>query len=109
VHGTAGAHLLAANPGRFIAFEWIVFAGDNKRGHSAPPYAPPEIRLPSRLPTWVEIGFQPTKDGATHVHFRHYGFADGELWGQSQAWFTQAWSGVLSQMRTTCLDMKRQS
>jgi hypothetical protein len=101
VHGTAGAHLLAADPGRFLAFEWVVFAGDDTKGQNAPPYAPPAMRLPDPLPTWVEIALTPAGAG-THVEFRHYGFGEGELWGRSHAWFSRAWSGVLSQMRDVC-------
>lgn len=101
VHGTAGAHLLAAEPGRFLAFEWVVFAGDDTKGQNAPPYAPAAMRLPDPLPTWVEIGLTPAGTG-THVEFRHYGFGEGELWGRSHAWFSRAWAGVLSQMRMAC-------
>ncbi len=101
VHGTAGAHVLARDPGHFFAFEWIVFAGDDKKGENAPPYAPETLRRPAHLPTWVEINFTPNASG-THVEFRHFGFADGELWQRSQAWFTRAWGGVLSQMKAHC-------
>jgi uncharacterized protein YndB with AHSA1/START domain len=101
VHGTAGAHLLAAEPGRFLAFEWVTFAGDETKGENAPPYAPPAMRLPDPLPTWVEIALTPAGAG-THVEFRHYGFGDGPLWGRSHAWFVRAWAGVLEQMRAVC-------
>ena len=101
VHGTAGAHLLAADPGRFVAFEWITFAGADNKGDHAPPFAPPAMRLPEPLPTWVEIALTPTGAG-THVEFRHYGFGEGELWGRSHAWFSRAWAGVLDQMRAVC-------
>jgi hypothetical protein len=101
VHGTAGAHLLAAEPGKFIAFEWIVFAGDQSKGDNAPPFAEPALRLTDPLPTWVEIEFTPAGTGS-HVEFRHYGFGEGELWGRSHAWFGRAWSGVLTQMQQAC-------
>jgi uncharacterized protein YndB with AHSA1/START domain len=101
VHGTAGAHLLAAEPDRFVAFEWVVFAGDDTKGEHAPPPAPPAMRLPDPLPTWVEIRLTPAGAG-THVAFRHYGFGEGELWGRSHAWFTRAWAGVLTQMQALC-------
>ncbi len=101
VHGTAGAHLLAADPGRFVAFEWVVFAGADNKGQHAPPFAPPAMRLPDPLPTWVEIALTPAGIG-THVEFRHYGFGEGELWGRSHVWFTHAWAGVLAQMRAVC-------
>lgn len=100
-HGTAGAHLLAAEPGRFVAFEWVVFAGDESKGVNAPPYAAPAQRLPDPLPTWVEIALTPAGSG-THVEFRHYGFGEGELWGRSHAWFARAWEGVLRQMAAVC-------
>jgi hypothetical protein len=101
VHGTAGAHLLAADPGKFVAFEWIAFAGDDTKGSNAPPYADPATRLPDPLPTWVEIEFRPSGQG-THVRFRHYGFGDGALWGRSFAWFSGAWSGVIEAMKAAC-------
>lgn len=107
VHGTTGSRLLAAEPGKFIAFEWVVFAGDDKRGRNAPPFAAPDVRLPGRLPTWVEIQFQPDSRG-TQVKFRHYGFAGGELWGRSHEWFGKAWAGVLSQMGRACMDIRRE-
>lgn len=100
-HGTAGAHVLAAEPGRFYAFEWVVFAGDALKGNNAPPYADESLRRPDPLPTWVELTFTPTSEG-THIAFRHYGFGEGALYAQSQAWFTRAWSGVLTQMRAAC-------
>ena len=101
VHGTAGAHLLAAEPDRFVAFEWVVFAGDADKGDNAPPHAPPAQRLPDPLPTWVELILTPAATG-THVEFRHYGFGEGELWGRSHAWFARAWSGVLRRMEAAC-------
>lgn len=101
VHGTRGAHLLAAEPGRFLAFEWVVFAGDDLRGTNAPPYADEATRLPSPLPTWVELTFTPAHAG-THVAFRHYGFGAGALYERSRAWFERAWGGVLQQMVRHC-------
>ena len=100
-HGTAGAQVLAAEPDRFFAFEWIAFAGDEHKGAQAPPYATPTLRNPQPLPTWVELVFKPAPSG-TRVLFRHYGFGEGELYARSQAWFTRAWSGVLQQMKRVC-------
>ncbi len=100
-HGTKGARVLASVPGRFLAFEWITFAGDASLGRNAPPLAPPEVRNESPLPTWVEMDFLPAGDG-TRVAFRHYGFRDGELWTASQAWFARAWQGVLDQLAAEC-------
>jgi uncharacterized protein YndB with AHSA1/START domain len=103
VHGTKGARVLARDPGRFLAFEWVVFAGDDKKGNNAPPYAPETMRSPSPLPTWVELAFTPGGGGSgTHVEFRHFGFGDTPLWKQSQAWFTRAWTGVLARMKAHC-------
>jgi hypothetical protein len=79
----------------------VVFAGDERKGDNAPPYAPPALRLPRVLPTWVELGFAPTASG-THVAFRHYGFGEGPLWERSRAWFTRAWGGVLDRMKQVC-------
>jgi uncharacterized protein YndB with AHSA1/START domain len=101
-HGTKGARILAASPGRFIAFEWITFAGDASLGRNAPPIAPPQIRNESPLPTWVEIDLVPAADAGTRVAFRHYGFREGELWSLSQAWFTRAWQRVLDGLASAC-------
>jgi hypothetical protein len=101
-HGTKGARILALAPGRFLAFEWITFAGDASLGANAPPVAKPELRNESPLPTWVEIDFLPADAGATRVVFRHYGFRDGELWSASQAWFARAWQRVLDGFAETC-------
>ena len=100
-HGTNGARILASVPGRFLAFEWITFAGDASLGPNGPPLAAPHIRNELPLPTWVEIDFLPSEQG-TRVAFRHYGFRDGELWSASQTWFTRAWQGVLDQLAGEC-------
>lgn len=100
-HGTSGAHVLMRDPPRLFVFEWIVFAGDDTKGDSAPPYANEKLRRPAHLPTWVEIRFKPNGIG-THVDFRHYGFGATPLWKKSQAWFTRAWGGVLQSMKATC-------
>jgi hypothetical protein len=101
VHGTKGARILARDPGRFLAFEWVVFAGNREKGRNAPPYAEERLRRPDPLPTWVELSFEPRGAG-THVEFRHFGFRDGALWTQSRTWFTRAWSGVLARMKRLC-------
>jgi uncharacterized protein YndB with AHSA1/START domain len=100
-HGTAGARVLEAQPDRFFAFEWVVFAGDARKGAQAPPYAEPALRERQPLPTWVELEFTPAAGGA-RVKFRHFGFGEGDLYAQSQAWFARAWSGVLQQMKKAC-------
>lgn len=101
VYGTNGARVLAAVPDHFLAFEWVVFAGDKAKGEHAPPYAPPTMRLPPHLPTWVELSFTPAGAG-TRVDFSHFGFGRGALWDQSKSWFTQAWTGVLARMTEVC-------
>jgi len=101
-HGTKGARILAASPGRFLAFEWITFAGDASLGRNAPPIAPPPVRNELPLPTWVEIDFLPSGSTATRIAFRHYGFRDGDIWAASQAWFTGAWDHVLDALAAAC-------
>jgi uncharacterized protein YndB with AHSA1/START domain len=101
-HGTKGARIIASVPGRFLAFEWITFAGDSSLGPNGPPVAALLVRNESPLPTWVEIALAPTSDEGTRVQFRHYGFRDGELWSASQEWFTRAWQRVLAQLEETC-------
>jgi len=105
-HGTKGARILAASPNRFLAFEWIAFAGDASLGRNAPPIAPPALRNESPPPTWVELNFVPTDSGGTRVLFRHYGFRDGELWAASRAWFTRAWGHVLDALADACEQQK---
>jgi uncharacterized protein YndB with AHSA1/START domain len=106
VHGTKGARILELVPDRKIAFEWITFAGDNLKGPNAPPYASPELRNQSPLPTWVEMTFENSPGNRTKITFRHYGFQDGELWAKSQSWFTTAWSAVLDQLAATVAKKK---
>jgi uncharacterized protein YndB with AHSA1/START domain len=101
VHGTKGARILEFVPDKKLAFEWVTFAGDNLKGRNAPPCASPEIRNQVPLPTWVEMTFEEVPGARTRIVFRHYGFKEGELWEQSQAWFTRAWSMVLDQLAAT--------
>jgi uncharacterized protein YndB with AHSA1/START domain len=98
VHGTKGARILELVPDKKMAFEWVTFAGDKWKGRNAPPYASPEIRNQVPLPTWVEMTFDEMPGAKTKIVFHHYGFQDGELWEQSQAWFTRAWSMVLDEL-----------
>jgi uncharacterized protein YndB with AHSA1/START domain len=102
-YGTAGARVLAREPGRFFAFEWVTFAADAHKGRGAPPAAAPERVHPDVLPTWVELTFlpQPSQDG-TQVELRHHGFGDDALWRESHTYFVAGWSGVLDRMRTAC-------
>jgi hypothetical protein len=99
--GSAGARVLAAEPGEFFAFEWVTFAGDARHGAAAPPHAPRNLQRPDPLPTWVELTFT-SQSGGTHISFRHYGYGEGALWDESRIWFTRAWSGVLERMRDVC-------
>lgn len=101
-HGTKGARVLRAVPGRELSFEWITFAGDALLGANAPPVAPRSMRDTSPLPTWVDIELEALPGGGTRVHFAHHGFGDGELWAQSHRWFTRAWGGVLKQLEAHC-------
>jgi uncharacterized protein YndB with AHSA1/START domain len=100
-HGTKGARILDLVPDKRISFEWITFAADKLKGPHAPPYAPTELRNQSPLPTWVEMSFEEVPGNKTKVMFRHYGFRDGDLWKESQNWFTKAWSGVLDRLAAT--------
>jgi uncharacterized protein YndB with AHSA1/START domain len=100
-HGTRGARVLQAQPGRALAFEWITFAADSDLGESAPPVAAPEVRNARPLPTWVELSFA-AAGGGTRVTFAHYGFRHGALWDGSYAFFKRAWKRVLAQLVEAC-------
>jgi uncharacterized protein YndB with AHSA1/START domain len=100
-HGTKGARVLQAVPGKTLAFEWITFAADADLGDKAPPIAPPELRNARPLPTWVELSFAPTGRG-TRVTFAHYGFRRGGLWEGSYDFFKRAWKLVLDQLVQAC-------
>ncbi|MDQ6894438.1 MAG: SRPBCC domain-containing protein [Acidobacteriota bacterium] len=104
VHGTRGARILELVPGKKLSFEWVTFAGDQKRDDHAPPYAEPALRNASPLPTWVELTFDPVEGdpSRTLVRFRHYGFGKGPLWEKSFHWFERAWGGVLGGLKTAC-------
>lgn len=103
-HGTKGARVLKAVPGKEFAFEWITFAGDDRLGNNAPPFAAPALRNSRPLPTWVEISFEPVEGAPnqTRLKFAHYGFREGELWARSYEWFGRAWKGVLDQLVASC-------
>ena len=104
IYGTRGARILELVPDRKVAFEWVTFAGDEKKGDHAPPYADAALRNASPLPTWVELNFEPV-DGdpsRTLVRFRHYGFGKGPLWEKSFVWFGRAWTGVLGELKRSC-------
>ncbi len=107
-HGTKGARILKLVPDRELAFEWITFAGDTLLGKNAPPFAPPSQRNMQPLPTWAELSFDPVagQPNQTHLKFAHYGFREGELWGQSYQWFGRAWKGVLEQLAAYCQNPK---
>jgi len=107
-HGTFGARVLRAEPGRSLAFEWVAFAGDASLGRNAPPIASRALRDAEPLPTWVELGFEPLEGGrATRVTLHHYGFQDGALWAASHAWFQRAWTGVLESLARYCAEEDR--
>jgi uncharacterized protein YndB with AHSA1/START domain len=102
-YGTSGARLLAREPSRFLAFEWVTFSADAQKGPGAPPAAPPELLRPAILPTWVELTFVPMPSStSTRVTLRHLGFGEGALWRESQSYFTAGWSAVLSRMQSAC-------
>jgi uncharacterized protein YndB with AHSA1/START domain len=101
-HGTTGARVLRAEPGKLLAFEWITFAGDTDLGEKGPPMASPEMRNARPLPTWVELSFAPAGQGRTRVTFAHYGFRRGDRWDRSFAFFERAWKGVLDQLAVAC-------
>lgn len=107
-HGTRGARILKMEPGKFLSFEWITFAGDTLLGKNAPPLAPPALRNAVPLPTWVELTFEsiPGSPQKTHLKFAHYGFGDTQLWQQSFEWFSRAWKGVLEQLVAYCKSQK---
>ena len=104
VYGTRGARILELVPEMKFSFEWVTFAGDEKKGDHAPPHAEASLRNASPLPTWVELTFEPAGDDAskTHVRFRHYGFGKGALWEKSFRWFERAWAGVLRELQAAC-------
>src|SRR6185295_14034251 len=89
-------------PGRLVVFEWIAFAGDSTLGKNAPPIAPPSLRAPRPLPTWVEVRLAPLPGGRTRVTLHHYGFRHGQLWDGSYAFFDRAWKGVLQGLAGAC-------
>jgi uncharacterized protein YndB with AHSA1/START domain len=103
-HGTTGARVLDAQPGKALSFEWITFAGDTRLGENAPPMAAPELRNARPLPTWVELSFSGAGEGRTRVTFAHYGFRRGGPWDRSYAFFERAWKRVLDQLVAACRD-----
>ena len=76
--GSHGAKLIAAEPGKRVAFEWTM-----------PPFA--EELNEAGLPTWVDVTLEPVGEARTHVHFRHLGFPRGGKWDQAYEYFVTAW------------------
>lgn len=94
-HGTGGARVLKIVPDRELWFEWIVFVARTDIP-GGPPAAPPEVRKPDPIPTWVELRLTPVDGGKrTRVTLQHFGFQHGPLWDLSYAYFQKAWGGVL--------------
>ena len=75
---------LAVQPLRFLSFTW-----------DAPP-SNPEAR---RQRTSVALRFQPLGPNETRVWFEQTGWGDGGSWDRAFDYFTQAWAGVLAQLR----------
>jgi len=88
VNGTAGCRILALEPAHHLAFEW--------RG----PVWADEMNV-EPLPTWVEVDFSPTPDGATRVRLRHFGFAapDGANWDRAYRFFDEGWGRMLTRLQ----------
>ena len=103
-HGTRGARILSFLPPEELAFEWIPFVSRTIAGKEGPPVAPPAVRNPSPLPSWVELEFNnvPGEPRKTHVLFAHYGFRTGQQWDESYRWFSRVWKGVLDQLVRNC-------
>lgn len=90
VNGTAGARILALEPGRHLAVQW-----------TGPAWAPQMNVEP--LPTWVEVDFEPLGRAgcercATRVRLRHRGFAREPSWDRAYAFFTRGWGGMLARL-----------
>lgn len=100
-YGTKGARVLKLERGRLLAFEWITFLRDDLSSDpGGPPAVPAAERNEKPIPTWVEVTFEDVAGapGKTRVKLAHYGFREGGKWGESYAYFTQAWRHVLQQL-----------
>jgi len=109
-HGTSGARVLRAEPGKRLWFEWITFASDASLGANGPPIVPVAMRNTPPLPTWVEIELEPAnaQGTTTLVKFAHYGFPQKgfpqrsvphKKWDEALRWFTIQWRGVLDRLQ----------
>jgi uncharacterized protein YndB with AHSA1/START domain len=89
--GTHGAHVLAAEPGKHLAFEWTAFVLA-PLADGGPPAGTAEDR---RQLTRVDLTFAPEGEHATRVKLTHSGFGSGAKWDAAYAYFNHAWPHVL--------------
>ena len=105
--GTKGARILRLDPGRAIWFEWKCFVLEDKEARSSPPPVSLEEYVERPLPTWVEVAFEPVKEGKTRVRLSHQGFQTGGKWDEAFVYFSRAWATVIT--RLSSVAQKRES
>ena len=80
--GSEGCRFLGYVPGEMLSFTWN---------------ATPDHPLRSEH-TWVVLTFSELDDGYTKVHLVHTGFLEGPDWDTYMAYFSGAWSSVLTRL-----------
>ena len=77
--GSNGCQVLSYIPNRMVSFSWN---------------APPSLGTRDKH-TWVVVEFSEADAGGTDVRLTHLGFAEGEAWDETMAYFEKAWDVVL--------------
>lgn len=83
--GADDMRFMALQPKKMISFDW-----------NAPPSLP-EARAQR---TFVVVRFEPLTAQTTRVTLHHVGWGDGGEWDRTYAYFDQAWTGVLGNLKT---------
>lgn len=85
--GSEGCHVLAFEPGRFLAFEWN---------------APPSLPNVRKERTHVLLTFEAVGAAWTHVRLVQHGWGMGDEWERCYEYFSRVWPVVLEKCRTVC-------
>jgi len=81
--GSEGCKVHSVRPMQQFVFEWN---------------APPTIPVIRPLRTLVYLDFKPLPGDRTEVTLRNFGYGDGDDWAKTKAYFTSAWTGVMTSL-----------
>jgi len=85
LRGSEDCKILSYLPYKMLSFSW----GGRAKIH-------PTVR---KEKTWVVIEFEKLGKNTTKIKFTNLGYKDGEEWDDAYTFFTNAWAGVLKQLK----------